>query len=90
MRFGDGPTFPVTSWAWTRPTPAALPEGTRLEMRNLADFHAEVAIPPETAARICRAVGLPQMADRIDIAAHPDLAELNVQIDGFYDEGWPV
>jgi hypothetical protein len=83
IQFGNGPQVPITSCTWTTPKPRTLPEGARLEL--LQDFTATIPLPPETAARIFRAIGMPAEADRIEVQSHPDLAELNARLDGFYD-----
>ena len=83
IQFGDGPRIPVENIRWTdRPKFASPPEGAIV---NLRDFSVEIPIPPENAAPLARALGAPEVADRIEIATHPDLAELDAQMDGYYD-----
>lgn len=82
LRFGDGEPVPVTDIKWE---PRREPAADLSRFPLLTSFEGVIPLPPENAAAICRAVGLPEVADRIEVAAHPDLAELNVQMDGFYD-----
>lgn len=82
IQFGDGPRIPVTGLKTTFTKDETAPAQRRIE---LVSFEVDIPLPPENAAAICRAVGAPEAADRIEIAAHPDLAELNAQMDGFYD-----
>lgn len=82
IQFGDGEPIPVTNVEWTLKREPA-PDYLRLPL--LSEFEVTLPLPPETAARICRIVGEDGVADRIEIAAHPDLAELDVQMDGYYD-----
>ncbi|MCX5285951.1 hypothetical protein [Streptomyces sp. NBC_00198] len=62
-------------------------------LRLLASAHRKRAAELDMAAAAAEAGGAMQhLADIItagearDIAEHPDLAELNVQLDGFYDD----
>lgn len=82
IQFDDGPSIPITNCTFTMAKAPAPPEGTQAELPS--DFSATIPLLPETAAGIMRAIGRPDLADRINIAAHPDLTELNAQIDGFY------
>lgn len=86
IQFGDGEPIPVTDikWEFKREPVLDVPNAPRLPL--LQDFSVEIPLPPANAAAICRYVGLPELADRIEIEAHPDLAELNVQMDGYYGE----
>jgi len=85
IQFGDGEPISARNIeiTWNQ-EPHRLPaDFERLPL--LQDFSVEIPLPPANAAAICRLVGVPELADRIEIAAHPDLAELNVQMDGYYD-----
>lgn len=81
IQFGDGPRIPVTDIKWERKHEPVL-DAPCLSL--LSGFEISLPLPTETAVRILRTVGLPDVADRVEIAAHPDLAELNVQMDGYY------
>lgn len=80
IQFGDGPKIPITDCTWPGPgRPNAL-EGVRFEMPTFTS--AEIDIPFEHAATICRAVGMPELADRIEVETHPDLIALNARVEG--------
>ena len=83
IQFGDGEPIPVTDIKWELKR-EPVPDAPRLP--RLQEFSVEIPLPPANAAAICRAVGLPEVADRIEIAAHPDLAELNAQMDRYYGD----
>lgn len=83
IQFGDGPKLPISGCSWMMSQPAPAPDYERLPL--LREFSVEIPIPSAVAAAVLRAIGAPAAADRVDIAAHPDLAELNLQADGFYD-----
>lgn len=85
IQFGDGEPIPARDIeiTWERPVPPELANIERIPL--LQNFSVEIPLPPANAAAICRLVGQPALADRIEIAAHPDLAELDVQMDGYYD-----
>lgn len=81
IQFGGGEPIPCTDIRieWKR---EPLPDVPRLPL--LSGYEVTLPLPSETAARMLRMVGLPEVADRVEITAHPDLAELNVMMDGFY------
>jgi hypothetical protein len=85
IQFGDGEPIPVTDISWTLKR-EAVPDYLRLPL--LGEFEASLTAPISSwaASGIMRAVGDESMADRIDFEAHPDLAELNVQMDGYYGD----
>lgn len=85
IQFGDGEPIPVTdiSISWT-PKRETKPDYLKLPLPS--EFEGMIPLPPEVAVNLLRAVGLPSEADRFAIAAHPDLAELDVQMDGYYGE----
>lgn len=82
IQFGDGEPIPVTDIQWTFKQEAT----PYLHLPLLSSFEASFTSPVSSwaASGIMRAVGEEAMADRIDVEAHPDLAELNVMMDGFY------
>lgn len=84
IQFGNGEPVPVTDVQWTferEPAPY-------LQLPLLSDFEASFTSPISSwgMSGIMRAVGEEATADRIDFEAHPDVAELNVMLDGFYGE----
>lgn len=82
VQFDNGEPIPVTNLEIT----LAKTEGDGAEPQpvRLSDFEVTIQLPLEAGIPICNAVGLPEMADRIEFQTHPDLAELNVQMDGYY------
>ena len=81
IQFGNGPAIPAENIRWTHPERKPQPEGVRLEM--LRNFSAKIELPfGRSAAAVCRAVGMPEVADRIEVETHPDLIELDVRIAG--------
>lgn len=84
IQFGDSEPIPVTNVQWTfKPEPSPY-----LRLPLLSSFEVSFTGPISSwgASGIMRAVGEEAMADRIDFEAHPDLAELDVQLDGFYGD----
>ncbi|ACU71868.1 hypothetical protein Caci_2959 [Catenulispora acidiphila DSM 44928] len=81
IQFGDGKPIPVTdiSIEWERDPAPHLPH-----LPLLSEFEVTLPMSIETGSKILRIVGEESLADRINIAIHPDLAELNLQLDGFY------
>lgn len=83
MQFGDGEPIPASDIKMAfehEPAPDSGP------LPRLGDFQVTVPMPFEAAPGILRLVGEDSLADGIDIAIHPDLAELNVQMDGYYGD----
>lgn len=83
MQFDDGERIPISDIKWTFEREPA-PDVPWLPL--LSGYEVTLPLPPETMSRMLRMVGLPEVADRIDVAIHPDLAELNVQMDGYYGD----
>lgn len=83
VQFGDGKPIPCTDIhiEWERE-----PKSDPLQLPQLDKFEGSLTAPISSwgMSRIMRAVGEETTADRIDFEAHPDLAELNVMMDGFY------
>lgn len=85
IQFGDGEPIPVTDISITwEPKREPAADASRLQL--LSGFEGMIPLPTETAVKLLRMVGLPSEADRFEIAAHPDLAELNAQMDGYYGD----
>lgn len=63
-------------------------------LRHMADRHRAYAAVFDVAAACAKATASArrlteafQRSEAREVAAHPDLAELNVQLDGYYDAG---
>lgn len=84
IQFGNGEPIPVADVhiKWQR---MPVPDVPRLPL--LSEYEVTLPLPFEAASRILRIVGEENMADRIDVAAHPDLAELDLVLDGLYGGG---
>jgi len=84
IQFGDGEPIPVTNLEITSAKTEA--GGAGQQPVRPGDFEVTMQLPLEAGIPICRAVGLPEMADRIEFQTHPDLADLNLRLDGYYDD----
>lgn len=85
IQFGDGEPIPVTDVhiEYTRGAVPAVPQFLPLNNYSVT-FTGPIS--SWATSGLLRIVGEEAAADRIDIAAHPDLAELNVMMDGFYGD----
>lgn len=83
IQFGDGEPIPASDIKMTFEHEPAPDSGL---LPRLGDFQVTIPMPFEAAPGILRLVGEVGLADGIDIAIHPDLVELNVQMDGFFGD----
>lgn len=83
IQFGDGPRIPIADGCsftlFEQPEPL---EGSFIGPLSLGEISVTTKISTQTTARILRAVGEEAMGDRIEVEDHPDLIELNAQLEG--------